>query len=59
MVFDPRRELQLEDIIRYDCDSQKCDIALSTIPLRTVGVDSKRALHYVIPCVQAAIHHNV
>ena len=27
-------ELQLEDIIRYDCDSQKCDIALRTICLK-------------------------
>ena len=33
-------ELQLEDVFRYDCDSQKCDIALSTIPLRTFGAGS-------------------
>ena len=33
-------ELQQGGILRYDCDSQKCDIALRTIPLRTFGVDS-------------------
>ena len=37
-------ELQLEDIIRYACDCQKCDIALSTIPLRTFGVASTAPL---------------
>ena len=30
-------ELQQEGISRYDCDSQKCDIALRTICLKTFG----------------------
>ena len=30
-------ELQQEGISRYDCDSQKCDIALRAICLKTFG----------------------
>ena len=35
-----RSELQQESIMRWNCDSQKWDIALSTISLRTFGARS-------------------
>ena len=37
-------ELQQEGISRYDCDSQKCDIALRAICLKTFGGRSFTAL---------------